>query len=159
MGTLTFYLPGDDDRTKEIRQQLNTIAAGLGYKAKAGPSQSGGSAAMIAAIAGGELKVTKTFVVQIPTVGWDQDDQSVLVEQRIDDDTFLSVDIIEERTSRSIRGWSSAAAGFGHTDEIQPMPVKDREPVTYAVRHAVVVRYDDNTEVRNVSARAIELVA
>ena len=74
------------------------------------------------------------FTVALPTTGWDQDDQSALVEQRIDDETFLSVDIIERSPS------------FGAA-------------ARYSVRHAVVVRYADNTEVRNVSPREITIVA
>lgn len=59
METLTFYLRDGGD-AKQIRQQLNTIAAGLGYTAKAGPNGSGGAAAMLAAIANKEITVMPT---------------------------------------------------------------------------------------------------
>lgn len=133
MPMLNFYVPDDVD-PKVIRQQLNEIAASLGYTAKAGPGGSGGSAAMLIAIAQGGLKVMPRFTVQVPALGWDQDDQSALVEQRIDDETFLSVDIIDR----------------------PPVPGADDR---YSVRHAAIIRSADNSEVRQVLPREIELVA
>lgn len=60
MATIGLYMAGmTQDEANKVRQQLNTIAAGLGYTAKAGPTTgAGNAAAMLVDIAQGKLEVT-----------------------------------------------------------------------------------------------------
>lgn len=60
MTTLGFYFAGlSNEEANAVRQQLNEIAAGLGYVAQAGPTAGqGNAAALLIAIARGEATVS-----------------------------------------------------------------------------------------------------
>lgn len=61
--TIGFYFAGmSKDEANEVRRRLNEIAAAYGYTAQAGPTAGqGNAAALLVAIANGEVIIMKTF--------------------------------------------------------------------------------------------------